>query len=709
MKTTLCFTLTLLIFAMLAFVPSSFAQDSRPIVRLIYFVPSNRQPRPNIDTQMDKLIKDVQQGYEDIMEAHEFGKKTFQFEMDVKGNAVVHTVNGQYTEKHYNDEQYIDIGEISREVQEQLLDNLKNIYLVAIDVNSPHLGGSAQIGGIAQSYYFHEGGGGLALMPASGHNFSIRVAAHELGHTFGLNHDVRSDAQKVTVDIFDRTQDFYTSFCAAEWLDVSRFFNVEQPISNEKPTIDMLPPSFVSSSNVIRLRFKITDHDGIHQVQLETTGPKVGNTTTGHVLLGCVNLNGNSSATVEFVTSSLTPQNEILRINMIDVQGNLFKSELYPIDVLSLLPPPEAVSIPDPILRTALRNSLNLASDEPITQLNILDLRRFGVPYNEDKKVKDLTGLEYASNLRDLWIESAENIDITPITSLNNLHRLSLIGSIQDITPIAAFKKLDHLAVIGSQIQNITLLTQLTQLSSLNLSGNQISGITPLAKLTNLTFLSMGGNKISDITPLAKLTRLTELNLSANQIRNIRPLAGLTNLNWLGLSNNQIKDLGPLTGLVSLQVLHLEGNPIEDKKPLLELLEKKPDIKIYLKAGGEPLPVNLSRFRAELIDTGVLLKWTTESEVDNAGFYIYRSQTKDGDFEVVNPKMIQGAGTTGERTEYTWTDTTAKPNTVYYYQIEDVSHAGEREQLATVRLRGLVSARGKLITRWSDLKQNQKF
>ena len=45
-----------------------------------------------------------------------------------------------------------------------------------------------------------------------------------------------------------------------------------------------------------------------------------------------------------------------------------------------------------------------------------------------------------------------------------------------------------------------------------------------------------------------------------------------------------------------------------------------------------------------------------------------------------------------------------KPNTVYYYQIEDVSHAGERKQLATVRMRGLVSASGKLTTLWADLK-----
>ena len=116
------------------------------------------------------------------------------------------------------------------------------------------------------------------------------------------------------------------------------------------------------------------------------------------------------------------------------------------------------------------------------------------------------------------------------------------------------------------------------------------------------------------------------------------------------------------------------------------------------------MPVTLSHFRAEHTNAGVVLKWTTQSEVDNAGFYILRSETKDGEFAVVNPAMIQGAGTTGERNEYTWTDTTAKPNTVYYYQIEDVSHAGDRKKLATVRLKGLVSASGKLTTRWADLK-----
>ncbi len=119
---------------------------------------------------------------------------------------------------------------------------------------------------------------------------------------------------------------------------------------------------------------------------------------------------------------------------------------------------------------------------------------------------------------------------------------------------------------------------------------------------------------------------------------------------------------------------------------------------------SEPVPVTLSHFGAERTDAGAVLKWTTESELDNAGFYIYRSETKDGKFKIVNTTLIQGAGTTSERNTYTWTDTTAKPNTVYYYQIEDISHAGVRKQLATVRMRRYISASGKLTTSWANLK-----
>ena len=127
------------------------------------------------------------------------------------------------------------------------------------------------------------------------------------------------------------------------------------------------------------------------------------------------------------------------------------------------------------------------------------------------------------------------------------------------------------------------------------------------------------------------------------------------------------------------------------------------------RAGGA-LPVELSHFRpARDKATGaVVITWSTQSELNNAGFFIKRSQQKDGEFKVINAAMIAGAGTTSEKQFYTHTDTTAQPNVVYYYQIEDVSLDGNRQTLTNgIRLKGHVSVAGKLTTLWGDLKTSQ--
>ena len=126
-------------------------------------------------------------------------------------------------------------------------------------------------------------------------------------------------------------------------------------------------------------------------------------------------------------------------------------------------------------------------------------------------------------------------------------------------------------------------------------------------------------------------------------------------------------------------------------------------------AGGA-LPVELSKFGAKRdpLTDQVIITWETQSELNNAGFFIKRSQQKDSKFVAINPTMIPGAGTTSEKQTYTYTDTTAKPNIVYYYQIEDVSLDGQRQTLTRAhRLKGHVGAAGKLTTLWGQLKDRE--
>ena len=67
MKTTLYLTLTLIAFVSFTFAPDSFADDASPeyVVRVIYFIPKDREPDPNMDMQLDTLIKDAQKFYAD--------------------------------------------------------------------------------------------------------------------------------------------------------------------------------------------------------------------------------------------------------------------------------------------------------------------------------------------------------------------------------------------------------------------------------------------------------------------------------------------------------------------------------------------------------------------------------------------------------------------------------------------------------------------
>ncbi|MXV74982.1 lamin tail domain-containing protein [Candidatus Poribacteria bacterium] len=105
------------------------------------------------------------------------------------------------------------------------------------------------------------------------------------------------------------------------------------------------------------------------------------------------------------------------------------------------------------------------------------------------------------------------------------------------------------------------------------------------------------------------------------------------------------------------------------------------------------LPVKLSKFRPERKKSSgeVIIRWITESEMNNAGFNILRSEKRNGEFTRVNTKLIAGQGTTSEKTIYEWKDTSAKRNVVYYYQIECVSVDGTRQTLRMSRLKGRVS------------------
>ena len=121
---------------------------------------------------------------------------------------------------------------------------------------------------------------------------------------------------------------------------------------------------------------------------------------------------------------------------------------------------------------------------------------------------------------------------------------------------------------------------------------------------------------------------------------------------------------------------------------------------------NKPLPVELSHFTAQLIDRGVRIEWSTESELNNAGFNILRSENPDSGFKIINPALIAGQGTTSDKTEYSYKDTAAKVNIQYYYRIQEINLDGETQVIKQVAMKGYISPVSKLVTKWATIKQH---
>ena len=94
---------------------------------------------------------------------------------------------------------------------------------------------------------------------------------------------------------------------------------------------------------------------------------------------------------------------------------------------------------------------------------------------------------------------------------------------------------------------------------------------------------------------------------------------------------------------------------------------------------AETLPVELSAFTGQFINSVPTLYWSTQTETDNLGWNVYRN--KENDFtsaERVNTELIPGHGTTAQPQDYIFTDETGTfvPGENYWYWLESIDYSG---------------------------------
>ena len=225
--------------------------------------------------------------------------------------------------------------------------------------------------------------------------------------------------------------------------------------------------------------------------------------------------------------------------------------------------------MPDPALQAAVRGELGLLPSVPLTKEKMLRLEYL---YAEGRDILDITGLAFATNLRELHLNKNPITDLRPLVNLTKLETLHLRDIVPtsgnlDIHPLGNLINLKKLTLQRNRISDISPLSRLTQLQTLGIEGNPITDLSPLFKL-NLRELDLSNSPLTDLRQLANLTTLEYLCLEKSQISDISPLAGLNRLRILDIRYNAIENIHPLAGLVTLRRLWIQGNPIVDFSPL---------------------------------------------------------------------------------------------------------------------------------------------
>ena len=86
--------------------------------------------------------------------------------------------------------------------------------------------------------------------------------------------------------------------------------------------------------------------------------------------------------------------------------------------------------------------------------------------------------------------------------------------------------------------------------------------------------------------------------------------------------------------------------------------------------------IELSEFYAVFGDSQVTLFWKTETELNNAGFNIFRSETENDGYAQINDSLIPAEGTSQQGALYEFVDAAVQNGKTYYYKLEDLDLGG---------------------------------
>ncbi len=204
---------------------------------------------------------------------------------------------------------------------------------------------------------------------------------------------------------------------------------------------------------------------------------------------------------------------------------------------------------------------------------------------NYSYSIRELTGLEYAINLRNLNLANNSIGDFSPSTEISPV--IPGIRDRREMEKELGLGSLERLALdfnpIGNSTANLDDLTKLLTLKSLSADYASIAILTGFHAFKGtpvhggLEFLSLDidaatpiSNRISDLAPLGDITTLCWLSLNNHNIADTLPLIGNSGLQYVYLHNNRVGDIAPLIGQLLIDDDVVYGNSYQDSDSIID-------------------------------------------------------------------------------------------------------------------------------------------
>ena len=205
-------------------------------------------------------------------------------------------------------------------------------------------------------------------------------------------------------------------------------------------------------------------------------------------------------------------------------------------------------------------------------------------------EVRDLTGLEYATNLEILVLRDNLIENVSPISNLAHLRKLDLssnrIRNLRQLVPLSGSKMRKQVVDLQLSLENyktpraqkvqiIQKMSALVErlklgpwsLRELNLADNRMLGLSGIEFLTDLTFLNVSKNSLIDLEGLSRLQSLKTLYAQENQLGRIE--------SYVDENKNKLYDEGE-------PIDDQSGNGKRDTDPLLEIQSLPQLANLYL-------------------------------------------------------------------------------------------------------------------------------